>query len=127
MSDRGLGAVETVVPLAPKFRGKSDAADPLDTAAQRVLGLLHRAASAAEANNQQAVEVARKLATQLRAAEDRIRELEATVGQCQDRAERAERWLHQISFEIEQKFFARDDNRPPQPPPPQALFRNQRR
>ncbi len=32
----------------------------------------------------------------------------------QDRADRAEKWLYQISVEIEQKFFGRDENRPSQ-------------
>jgi hypothetical protein len=64
-----------------------------------------------------------QLSAQLRAAEDRIRELEAKVRHHQDRADRAERWLHQISVEIEQKFFGREDSRPSQPPPPQAHFR----
>jgi hypothetical protein len=55
-----------------------------------------------------------------------LRELEAKVRQHAERADRAERWLHQVSVEIEQKFFGRDDGRPAKPPPPQALFRNQR-
>jgi hypothetical protein len=58
--------------------------------------------------------VPRDLAQQ-RAAEDRIRELEAHVRHHQDRAERAERWLYQISVEIEQKFFGRTEARPSQP------------
>jgi hypothetical protein len=60
------------------------------------------------------------------AAEDRIRELEAHVRHYQERADRAEKWLHRISLEIEQKFFSRDDSRPAQSPPPQALLRSQR-
>jgi hypothetical protein len=67
----------------------------------------------------------RQRSAQLRAAEDRIRELEAHARQHQERAERAERWLYQISVEIEQKFFGR--TRPSQPPPPAALIRNQQR
>jgi hypothetical protein len=67
--------------------------------------------------------MSRKLSAQLRGAEDRIRELEAKVHQHEDRADRAERWLHQVSVEIEQKFFGREDSRPSQPAPPQAHFR----
>jgi hypothetical protein len=85
--------------------------------------LLHRAASDAEANNKQALEMANQLSAQLRGAEDRMRELEAKVRYHHDRADQAERWLYQISVEIEQKFFGRDEGRPSQPPPPQALFR----
>jgi predicted nucleic acid-binding Zn-ribbon protein len=85
------------------------------------LGLLNKAASAAEANCQQAVEMANKLSGQVRAAEGRIRELEAQVRHHQDRADRAEKWLYQISVEIEQNFFGRGDSRPLQPSPPQAV------
>jgi hypothetical protein len=125
MSNRSSGAAQTVVPLAPS-NVRSEAGDPLDAAGKAILGLLHRAASAAEANYQQALETIDKLSAELRAAEGRIRELEAKVRHHQDRADRAERWLYQISVEIEQKFFGREDGRPSQPPPPQALFRNQR-
>jgi hypothetical protein len=45
MSDRGAGATEAVVPFAPKPNAKPEAGDPLDRAAQAVLGLLHRAAA----------------------------------------------------------------------------------
>ena len=94
---------------------------------RRVLDMVGHAASNAETNYQQAVEVSRKLTAQLRGAEDRIRDIEAKVRQHAERADRAERWLHQVSVEIEQKFFARENGRPSQPPPPQALLRNQGR
>jgi hypothetical protein len=42
MSDRRAGATEAVVPFAPKPNAKPEASDPLDRAAQAVLGLLHR-------------------------------------------------------------------------------------
>ena len=127
MSDRGAGATEAVVPFAPKPNAKPEAGDPLDRAAQAILGSLHRAAAAAEANHRQAVEMTRQLTAQLRAAEDRIRELEAHARHQQDRAERAEQWLYQISVEIEQKFFGWTEARPSQPPPPAALIHSQRR
>jgi hypothetical protein len=87
--------------------------------------MVRQAASAAEANYQQALEMTDKLSAGLRAAEDRMRELEAKVRHHQDRADRAEKWLYQVSVEIEQKFFGRDDGRHSQPPPPQALLRRQ--
>ncbi len=126
MSTRSLGAAEAVIPLAPKLNAKSEAGDPLERAGQAILGLIHRAASAADANNQQALETAHQLSAQLRAAEDRIRELEAKLRHHQDRAVRAERWLYQISVEIEQNFFGRDEARPSQPPALQALFGQKR-
>ena len=79
------------------------------------------------ANYQQAVDKTRQRSAQLRAAEDRIRELEAHARHHQERAERAEQWLYQISVEIEQKFFGRAEDRLSQPPPPEALIRSQRR
>jgi hypothetical protein len=126
MSNRSLVAADTVVPLAPKTNVKPEAGDPLDRAAQAVLGLVHRTANDAKAKNQQTLAVAHQLTAQLRAAEDRIRELEANVRHHQERADRAERWLYHISVEIEEQFFGRDGRRPAQPPPPQALLRNQR-
>ena len=121
MSSRSVGMAGSVVSLEPKANVRSEASDQLDKAGQAILGLLNRAASAAETNYQQAIEMTHKLSAQFRAAEDRIRELEAKVRQHAERADRAERWLHQVSVEIEQKFFGRDDSRPSQPPPPQAV------
>src|SRR5580692_3942690 len=121
MSNRSLVAADTVIPLAPKSNAKPEAGDPLDRAAQAILGLVHRTANDAKAKNQQTIAVAHQLSAQLRAAEDRIRDLEAQTRHHQDRADRAERWLYQISVEIEQLFVGRDDNRASQPPPPQAV------
>ena len=79
MSDRGSGPTEAVVPLAPKLNARSAPSDPLEKAGLLILDMVGQAASIAEANYQQAVEVSRKLSAQLRGAEDRIRELEAKV------------------------------------------------
>jgi hypothetical protein len=105
MSNNGAGAPKAVVPFAPNLNGKSAAGDELDRAGHAVLDALRQAAGAAEAKHQQAVEATRKLYAQLRSAEERIKELEALVRHHDDRAERAEKWLYQISVEIEQKFF----------------------
>ena len=117
----------SIIALAPKLNARSDPSDPLEKAGLLILDMVGQAASNAETNYQQAVEVSRKLSAQLRGAEDRIRELEAIVRQHAERADRAERWLHQVSVEIEQKFFGRDEGRPSQPPFPQAALRNQPR
>ena len=80
-------------------RGENGAASKdagqLDSAGQAILKLLHRAASAAEANSRQALETAQRLSSQLRAAEDRIAELEAEIQQYREKSERAEEWLKQ--------------------------------
>ena len=104
---------ESVIPFTPAAKTASppDSADQLDKAGHTILRLLHKAAGVAEANSQQALEMAQKLSHQLRAAENRIAELEAEVGIYQDKAERAEQWLHKVYTEIEDRFL-RQDNTP---------------
>jgi predicted nucleic acid-binding Zn-ribbon protein len=89
----------------------SGSADQLDKAGQTILQMLHRTAGVAEENSRHALETAQKLSHQLRAAEDRIAELEAEVTAYQDRAERAEQWLHRVYTEIEDRFLRQDDGR----------------
>jgi hypothetical protein len=55
--------------------------------------------------------MAQKLSHQLRAAEDRIAELEAEVAAHQDRAGRAEQWLHKVYTEIEDRFLRQENRR----------------
>ena len=105
MSSNGADAPKAVVPFGPKSNGKSEGDNELDRAGHAILGALHQAAGAVEAKYQQAVEKTHKLSAQLRAAEDHIRELEAKGRHHEERAERAEKWLYQISVEVEQKFF----------------------
>jgi DNA repair exonuclease SbcCD ATPase subunit len=83
----------------------SNDAGQLDSAGQAILELLDKAAGAAEANSRQALEAAQSLSSQLRAAEDRVAELEGHVHQYRERAERAEEWLHKISAEIENRLI----------------------
>ena len=111
-----------VVPFARDAAPPLD--DPLDSAGYSVLALLQRAASMAEENSQHALGVAHKLSLQLRSAEDRIKDLEADVRHYQERADRAEKWLHKISLEIEERFFSSTDNRAPQAPIRQAAPRD---
>jgi chromosome segregation ATPase len=100
------GAVITYV--APK--AKNTEADVLDRAGNALLGLVNRAARTAEADLQAAREVAEKLGDQLRTAQRQINELEANVRYYQDRTERAEKWLNQITSEIQQRFLGADDS-----------------
>ena len=101
--------------------------DSVDSAGKTILDLIQRAAGMAKENSQHALDVAHKLSLQLQAAEDRIKDLESDVRHYQDRAERAEKWLYQISVELEQRFLGSPDNRRPQAPPPQALLHTYRR
>jgi hypothetical protein len=55
--------------------------------------------------------VAQKLSHQLRAAEDRIAELEAEVDTYREKADRAEQWLHRVYTEIENQFLQQSDGR----------------
>ena len=97
-----------VVPFARATKG-CDPNGQLDKAGQTILQLLHKAAGVAEENSRHAVETAQKLSHQLRAAEDRIAELEAEGTAYQERAERAEQWLHRVYTEIEDRFLQQDD------------------
>ncbi len=103
---------ETVIPFAPaaKSAGSNDA-DQLDAAGRTILSLLNKAASVADENSQHALDLAQKLSHQLRAAENRIAELEDDVRYYQDRCERADQWLHKIFSEIEERFLKPDDKR----------------
>jgi hypothetical protein len=91
-------------------RGASELAnDQLDTAGQTILQLIQRAAGVAEENSRHAMEMAQKLSHQLRAAEDRVAELEAEVDTYREKADRAEQWLHRVYTEIEDRFL-KDSN-----------------
>ena len=83
----------------------SNDAGQLDTAGRAILQLLHKAASTAEANSRHGLETAQKLSSQLEAAKDRIAQLESEVRHYQEKAERAEEWLHKISTEIENRLI----------------------
>ena len=103
---------KSVIPFTLAARSAApDSVDQVDKAGQTILGLLHKAAGVAEANSQHALEMAQKLSHQLRAAEDRIAELEAEVGMYRERADRAEQWLHKVYTEIEDRFLRQDDGR----------------
>jgi chromosome segregation ATPase len=99
---------ETVVPFAPEKNSHSGDPDQLDRAGQTILQLLNKAAGVTEENSRHAIETAQRLSHQLRAAENRIAELEAEVAAYQERAERAEQWLHRVYSEIEERFMRRD-------------------
>ena len=66
-----------VIPFARSAQGAPD--NQLDRAGQTILDLLSKAADVAEQNSRHAIDTAQRLSHQLRAAEDRIAELEAEV------------------------------------------------
>jgi predicted ribosome quality control (RQC) complex YloA/Tae2 family protein len=103
---------DTVVAFPPGSKDTPrDDADQLNKAGHTILRLLHKAAGVAEANSQQALEMAQKLSHQLQAAEGRIAELEAEVELYRDKADRAEQWLHKVYTEIEDRFIRRPEEK----------------
>jgi molecular chaperone GrpE (heat shock protein) len=101
-----------VIPFARSAQGGRDDNDAqLDKAGQTILHLLNKAADAAEQNSRQALDTAQKLSHQLRAAEDRIAELEAEVEAYRQQAERAEQWLYTVYTDIEERFLRQSDDR----------------
>jgi threonine aldolase len=85
--------------------------DQLDSAGQTILQLLNKAANVAEQNSKHAIDMAQKLAHELRAAQQRISELETEVVAYQNQAERAEQWLHKVYTEIEDRFLQQGKSR----------------
>jgi len=105
MNENGAEVPEQVVKFEPKARPRSYDT-PLDEAGQAIIAKIQRAADLANENCDRAMKLAHKLSMQLRAAEDRINQLEGEVEFFRDRAVRAERWLQTIQKEIEEKLIA---------------------
>jgi len=105
---------DTVIPLAPE-EGAGSTADQLDRAGQTIMTLLHRAAGAVEQNSRQALETAQALSERLQEAERQIGELQANVRYHEDRADRAEQWLHKIYTEIDSRFMQLGTGAPASP------------
>jgi len=70
------------------------------------MAMVQQAASSSKENVERAVSMAHKLSIQLRAAEDRIAQLQREVEHLEGRAARAEQWLEAIKNEIEEKLIA---------------------
>jgi len=103
-----------VIPFAPSktYRNEGrEEGDPVDRSGQAIISLLQQAAETANSNCDRAMELAHKLSMQLRAAEERIRELEGDVNHYHDRTQRAEKWLARIYKDIEEKFFNPESGR----------------
>jgi hypothetical protein len=101
---------DRVSPFAPSRKSRPappDSDNRVDLAGEAVLDLLGRAADAADQSSKHVLEIAHSATRQLRAAEDRIGVLEAELKHYRERADYAERWLHRIAAEIEQRFLGR--------------------
>jgi hypothetical protein len=100
-------APEKVIPFAPPPREQRQPSfsDPLDRSGQAIVSMLEEAVDVARGDCERAMDLAHQLSLQLRAAEDRIAQLEGDIRHYQDRAIRAERWMDRIHSEIEDRFF----------------------
>jgi hypothetical protein len=105
MDENRADTPEQVIEFAPK--GGPRSYTPLvDEAGEAIIAKLQKAADLSNENCDRAMKLAHKLSMQLRAAEDRVNQLEAEVELLRDRAVRAERWLQIIQKEIEEKLIA---------------------
>ena len=105
-----MTTIRTVIPYAPKEKSMDSEANIVDQTGSAIFEFVKHAGETTKTALQEAREVAEKLADQLRAtrdqlrtAQDHINALKADVRHHRDRAHRAEKWLHQISSEIEQR------------------------
>jgi hypothetical protein len=104
MNENGPDAPE-VVKFEPKGRPRTYDTQA-EEAGRAIIAKIRRAAELANENCDRAMKLAHKLSMELRAAEDRINQLEADVQVFRDRAARAERWLQTLHKEIEEKLIA---------------------
>lgn len=107
------------IPFAPSSKdGRGGNADNVDQTGHSIVSMLQQAVDVAKDNTDRAMDVAHKLSVQLRAAEDRIVQLELEVRRYQERAVRAENWLLRVHNEIEDRFFTQNQGLPQQPSQP---------
>jgi exonuclease VII small subunit len=105
MDKNGAGTPEQVFKFVPKERPRNYA--PLvEEAGEAIIAKIQKAADLSNENCDRAMKLAHKLSRELRAAEDRINQLESEVELFRNRAVRAERWLQTIQKEIEEKLIA---------------------
>jgi hypothetical protein len=104
-----------VLASAPK-QMQAEGNGPIEQMGHAVVAMLREAASISHENVDRAMNMAHKLAIQLRAAEERIAHLQREVERLETRAACAERWLETIKREIEDKLIApMEANRPELP------------
>ena len=106
MNPRTPDVPEQIVQFSPKEKSPRSDGDALDQSGEAIVALLQQAATLSNENCDRAMSLAHRLSIQLRAAEDRIKQLQAELAQSQDRSARAEKWLSRIYQEIEQKLIS---------------------
>lgn len=105
MNQNGIDIPEQAPEFAPNEPPRSHGT-LVEEAGEAIIAKIQKAADLSNENCDRAMKLAHKLSMQLRAAEDRINQLEAEVELFRDRAVRAERWLQTIQKEIEEKLIA---------------------
>jgi hypothetical protein len=118
MSDHARDNAPAIVAFAPAPKGQPDASIRADDPGRAIIALLQKAAEMAKDDCARAMDLAHKLSSQLRAAEERAKELEVEAAHFRDRAARAEEWLLRIHNEVENKFFQGKESTPRQGPRP---------
>ena len=105
----------SVVRFAPRqiAHGESGA---IDEAGQALVAMLREAAALSQENVDRAMTMAHRLSVQLRAAEDRIQQLESDVKHLEKRATHAEGWLQTIRTEVEETLLGSLESHRPQLP-----------
>src|SRR5262249_5244294 len=86
MDENGADTPEQVLKIVPKERPRSYA--PVEEAGEAIIAKIQKAADLSNENCDRAMKLAHKLSMQLRAAEDRVNQLEAEVELLRDRAVR---------------------------------------
>ena len=99
------GPATDVVKFAPKQNPRGEG-EPIDQLGHAVVALINEAENISNENVDRAMTMARRVSLELRAAEDRIRQLQAEVERLESRATRAEQWLEVIKKEIEDRLIA---------------------
>ena len=97
----------SVIAFAPK-KGSPDVTMVADDAGHGIVALVQKAADLAKADCDRAMNLAHRLSSELRAAQERAREFEAEAalsGPCPH----AEEWLVRIHNEVQQTFFERKE------------------
>jgi predicted nucleic acid-binding Zn-ribbon protein len=97
-----------------RFTPKQKSGEELiDQTGQALLALIKDAANVSKENIERAITMAHRVSLELRAAEERISQLEDDIARLESRATRAEQWLEVIKNEIEVKLITpMEANRP---------------
>jgi hypothetical protein len=109
MSEHGSDGGGVSMPAAPKAKAAPDRTLEADESGRVIMSLLQRAATMAKDDCTRAMDLAHKVASGLRATEERAREAEAAAAHFRNRATQAEAWLVRIQDEVEQIFFVKKD------------------